>query len=391
MSGSFLEIPKVLQRPLSPMPSLRKPRQSIGASPITGMMQDRYKQLLKEFEQIDKNGDKQLSFAEVHDFLSAKQKSQFDYNLCKEIFSRMDKNHDNAVSISEFLWSYIEAEDILQARIKDIKKTLHDNYKKMDEYQKKLVAARATETLNRYGVMKNSVLTVNLVEAKDLIPMDSNGLSDPYVILSCESQKFTSNCIPETLNPVWNEEFFFNIESGNETLKLTVMDKDVLMPDDFEGEVTIPMSLLKDQMKLDQFFILSQGKEGLKQGRIHLSMQWIWSKTQYLETILKQWKDVMEIDQKDLNSLEEQLLMLKKPFGHLEIQNDWIVREERSTSTRVIGSENGFMMNFDGFAEKKVFQHFDNGVNKNIAGICYVFISVIVMFTRPDFFNVRFT
>ena len=72
----------------------------------------------------------------------------------------------------------------------------------MEEYQKKMIQARTGESFNRYGIMKGSVLTVDIIEAKDLIPMDSNGLSDPYVIIECENQRFQSKYIPETLNPV---------------------------------------------------------------------------------------------------------------------------------------------------------------------------------------------
>jgi Ca2+-dependent lipid-binding protein len=34
--------------------------------------------------------------------------------------------------------------------------------------------------------MEGSILTVRVIEARDLIPKDINGKSDPYVILSIE-------------------------------------------------------------------------------------------------------------------------------------------------------------------------------------------------------------
>lgn len=33
--------------------------------------------------------------------------------------------------------------------------------------------------------MEGSMLTVNVIEARDLKPMDYDGTSDPYVILQC--------------------------------------------------------------------------------------------------------------------------------------------------------------------------------------------------------------
>ena len=119
-------------------------------------------------------------------------------------------------------------------------------------------------------------------------------------------------------------------------------------------------------------------------------MQWVWSKTKYLEDIIKQWKEVVDGDQAELNNLEEQLLKLKKPFGHLENTSDWnLVREERSFSAKGTGLEPGFITNIDGFAEKQVFRHFDHGVVKRIVVAMYVVWSVFVMFGRPDFVNVR--
>jgi len=67
------------------------------------------------------------------------------------------------------------------------------------------------------------------------------------------------------------------------------MDHDTIGKDDFEGEVTIPLSLLKDQMKHDQFFQLHDKNPKDKwQGRVHLGLQWIWSRARYLEDLVNQ-------------------------------------------------------------------------------------------------------
>jgi Ca2+-dependent lipid-binding protein len=47
----------------------------------------------------------------------------------------------------------------------------------------KLMQVKATEQLNEYGIMRESLLTVHCVEARDLKPLDMDGTSDPYVIL----------------------------------------------------------------------------------------------------------------------------------------------------------------------------------------------------------------
>ena len=41
--------------------------------------------------------------------------------------------------------------------------------------------------MNEYGIMHGSILTVHVVEARDLKPMDMDGTSDPFVVLKIEN------------------------------------------------------------------------------------------------------------------------------------------------------------------------------------------------------------
>ena len=94
---------------------------------------------------------------------------------------------------------------------------------------------QTTEQLNEYGIMHGSILTVHVVEARDLKPMDMDGTSDPYVILQIEDQRIETNFKKSTLQPVWNESFTFEIVHGREPLQIVVMDKDTFGKDDLEG------------------------------------------------------------------------------------------------------------------------------------------------------------
>lgn len=110
--------------------------------------------------------------------------------------------------------------------------------------------------------MQGSFLTVHVVEARELRPMDVDGTSDPYVILQIEDQRIETTFKKSTLNPVWNESFTFEIIHGGEPLLIEVMDKDTFGDDDSEGICQFRLQNLRDQMKHDQWLELIDKKTG---------------------------------------------------------------------------------------------------------------------------------
>ncbi|KAJ3323599.1 hypothetical protein HDV06_001623 [Boothiomyces sp. JEL0866] len=81
--------------------------------------------------------------------------------------------------------------------------------------------------------MKPTHLKIRVISARDLLPKDRNGLSDPYVYLKLERKRFKTKVIPKTLNPTWDQEFIFEINSNGLEGKLVLMlwDKDFLKSD----------------------------------------------------------------------------------------------------------------------------------------------------------------
>ncbi|XP_056626913.1 protein unc-13 homolog D [Triplophysa dalaica] len=96
-------------------------------------------------------------------------------------------------------------------------------------------------------------LHVEVLNAVNLIPLDSNGSSDPFVQLSLEPKHMfpevesrstkIKNC---DLNPLFEESFEFLItleqcQSLGACLLVTVLDHDTLRSDDFEGEAFLSL------------------------------------------------------------------------------------------------------------------------------------------------------
>ncbi len=131
----------------------------------------------------------------------------------ESIFYELDTNHDQKVTKNEFLRTCLEIEDLIKAKTAQTIYSLNEFRAKYEEVTRKLAEAKVpdiyqkkvTEKINEYGIMDGSILTVNVIEAKDLIPQDINGTSDPYAIIGIEGQRQSTKYIRNTTNPIWNE------------------------------------------------------------------------------------------------------------------------------------------------------------------------------------------
>ncbi|KAJ8286700.1 hypothetical protein GJAV_G00042190 [Gymnothorax javanicus] len=101
---------------------------------------------------------------------------------------------------------------------------------------------------HRKSHLWRGIVSISLIEGRDLTPMDTNGLSDPYVKFRLGHQKYKSKTMPKTLNPQWREQFDFHLyeENGGE-LEITVWDKDAGKRDDFIGRSVLHLSGLSKE------------------------------------------------------------------------------------------------------------------------------------------------
>ena len=91
----------------------------------------------------------------------------------------------------------------------------------------------------------NLMLAVKILEAKNLPAADSD-TSDPYCKIKVAEIEKRTRVIDCTLNPIWNELFYFDILSySTNELSIKIYDKDKLSKDDLLYELTIPITKLK--------------------------------------------------------------------------------------------------------------------------------------------------
>ncbi|KAL7376888.1 hypothetical protein ABVT39_017896 [Epinephelus coioides] len=102
--------------------------------------------------------------------------------------------------------------------------------------------------LHRKSQLWRGIVSIALIEGRDLIPMDPNGLSDPYVKFRLGPQKYKSKTVPKTLSPQWREQFDLHLyEETGGVLEITVWDRDTGRRDDFIGRCQLDLSNLSKE------------------------------------------------------------------------------------------------------------------------------------------------
>ncbi|KAJ7998759.1 hypothetical protein DPEC_G00208200 [Dallia pectoralis] len=130
---------------------------------------------------------------------------------------------------------------------------------------------------------QDNKLTVGILQAADLISMDSGGTSDPYVkvfVLPDKKKKFDTKVHKKTLNPVFNETFVFKLpyaELGGKTLVMSVFDYDRFSKHDIIGEVKIPMNTIDLGQPIEEWKDLESAdkEEPEKLGDICISLRYV--------------------------------------------------------------------------------------------------------------------
>jgi len=141
----------------------------------------------------------------------------------------------------------------------------------------------AARKLGRAGW--SSVVTVFLVEGRDLLAMDEEGTSDPYCKFRLGNERFKTKTVYQSLNPRWQEQFeLYLYDDQSLELDITVWDKDQRSKDDFMGRGSIDLSKLQREVSHQIWLNLEDGA-----GKLFLIVTISGTTSHDCETFLSNW------------------------------------------------------------------------------------------------------
>ncbi len=350
----------------------------------------RTKTLVAEFDSMNPHHKSVLCIKDVEEFFA---RSPFDCDKMQLVkaFLFFDSSHKHRVSRGDYVRRCLEAESLALAKLEEHQQNIRCFSQQVEEVMRKLAESKASEKLNRHGIMEDSSLTIWVTELKGFFPQDLRTTISPYVTIKVGEQRLRTACANTMLDPVWNEDLTFNIATGEERIRIEVStNEEEISRHRFEAYCEMSMDDLRDQQKQERLLDLRNPAGRPIPGRVHIFVQWVYSGVQYFADLMKRMQDKLDLEHKFSDDTTAELGKLREPYGLLLHYNPAMLdslqpQGPQSYTTSVVGTATSDSQ----FVASSVLRPSHSFLMcDNLLWMLFILSSMLNAFLRADFVNI---
>ena len=170
---------------------------------------------------------------------------------------------------------------------------------------------------------------VGVISARELMPADSNGFSDPFVRIQVGSVSEKGKVVKRNLHPIFCEGFLFELPSGTPAINVTIFDHDRIGSSDFLGCCNFPLGDVSEGVTVKKWLQLRGRNTGeVVSGYVQLHVTIVMAPSPFkpkraddnklVFPVAAQWLgagvvEIVAICARDINAMDE-ALALSDPF-----------------------------------------------------------------------------
>lgn len=266
--------------------------------------------------------------------------------------------------------------------------------------------------MNDEGVMTGSVLVVQIMEARDLITAGSVCVELVFDDQRQITQVKTHNAA------VWNEKFSFDVTNKEQRIVINLCEGSGRR---VAGSCTYALrDLNPPDYAVDSWVPLRAGSEGVV-AQLKVSLQWIVSRVEFFNNIISKIERQINESEDELNFYETKLRTLQgtlsgglEPFGFMHadtLQNqrssprkekfEYRMKQPTRTAPQTELQLPAQFSALENRAREKIdrvvpqalntlgLSHFPIPTLSKYAALIYLALSCVMLYGRPDFFNVE--
>jgi len=235
-------------------------------------IQKRLAQIESKFKNLDEDGSGDLDLDEIAKALpTVKSKEEI-----KDVLSLVDDDNSGTLRLREFINFILIHEGVITAPIPEIipAKVVAGGGRRVGAMKKKK-RGHLKIKLSLRRTAEGYDLVVDILEAKELLPMDFNGKADPFVKMYVlpdpkKKSKRKTKTIKCSLAPKWGESFVWQVPSSQvasstvlkeTSLRISMFDWDRITQNDFMGQMTFSLEEIS-QAPIEGWYMLLDETQG---------------------------------------------------------------------------------------------------------------------------------